>query len=513
MTETGSEVPERSTPPGRVSNRQIARNFTQQVVFRALGMVASVLTVSATTRHLGPTVYGALTTAVMFVGLWTSLTELGIGAVVVRRVMSGRGDLERLVRLSSGMSVFYCLPLFAAAAVSGALVYRDNPEIVEMLVIVSVGLILTTITTCFEPVFLVTVRFGAVALSDLSSRLASLGATILLVHLHADIVWFAVVQLVPPVVLLLVQGFAAAGIINWTPIFSLSESWHLLRESLPITGVLIVGVLYWRADGVILSLRSTTDQVGIYGLAYTLTFTVVAVASFFLSTTLSAMVHSFARDKVEFARFTSKSMEAMLFVGAPIAVVGAILAKPIVQLIGSHEFVEQGGPTVALLSFAVAATFATGVLSQGLFAAHDHAFLLRLSIVNLLFNIVLNVVLVPRYGAIGAGVALVFSEAAGMLVASWRLSRIAPYRTPWLFALRLTLPLAAAGATAALMVNYPVLLTLPIAAAVYLAVNVAIGPATPTVIKALLSKNTDDQVDDSLPEIDPEHDMRQAKRT
>jgi O-antigen/teichoic acid export membrane protein len=484
----------------------MVHNFGQQVIFRALGMVASVLTVSATTRYMGPSAYGALTTAVLFVGLWTSLTELGIGQVVVRRVMSGKGDLERLIRVNAGMSTVYCLPLFALTAISGALIYRSDSDIVQMVVIVSVGLILTTITTCFEPIFLVTVRFGSVALSDLLSRFASLGATLVLIHLDADTVWFAVVLLVPPLVVLVIQGVAAARITNWRPVFALGESWDLLREGLPMTGILIVGVLYWRVDGVILSLLGSTDQVGVYGLAYTLTFTLTAVAAFFQASTLSAMTHSFARGHDEFIRFTARSVESMLFAGAPIAVVGAILAGQIVELVGSTEFVSHGGPTVALLSVAVALTFLTGVLSQALFAAHDQVFLLRLSIVNLIVNIVLNILLVPSYGAIGSGMALVATEVSGLVIASWRLTRLVRYRTPWLFALRLSVPLAVCAAIAEFMRDVPVLVTLGVTAIAYLLVNLAVGPANAKVIGSLISKKADGDALDS----DPESEVRQV---
>ena len=490
----GAPAPATTTPatPGRVSNRQIARNYAQQVLFRGLGMIASVLTVSITTRYMGPEYYGALTTAVMFVGLWTSLTELGVGSVIVRRVMSGTGDLERMVRVNAGMSALFCLPIFGLTALAGALVYHSNAEIVDMILIISISLILTTITSCFEPIFLVTVRFGSVAWSDLVSRICSLGATALLVHFQAGTVWFAIVQLVPPIVILVIQGFAASRIANWWPVFSASETLSLLREALPLTAMLVIGVLYWRADGVILSLTSTTDQVGIYGLAYTLAFTLTAVATFFQSSTLSTMVHSFSQDLNAFGAFAGRSMEAMLFIAAPIAILGTVLSEPIIALVGSSSFVADGGPTVALLFWAMALTFLTGVLSLALFASHDQTFLWRLSLFNLALNIGLNIFLAPRYGAIGAGIALVITEGVGLVAASWRLTRRTPYRTPWLFALRLTLPVAAATAIVLLLRDVNIIVALLTSGVGYLAVNLVIGPATPSVVKSLVSKKDDE---------------------
>ncbi|MBU9766757.1 oligosaccharide flippase family protein [Mycobacterium sp. TNTM28] len=466
----------------------MARAFGQQLFFRALGMVASVLTVAVTTRYLGPAGYGYLTTAVVFVGLWTSLTELGVGAVVVRRVASGTGELSRLVRVNAGMSLVYCIPLYVIAAISGTVVYRGQDEVVQMVLIISCGLILTTVTSCLEPVFLASLRFTAVAWSDLVSRIASLGATVMLIAMDAGMVWFAVVQLIPPLVVLTIQGLAAARISDWRPVFSLSESWHLLRESLPQTGVLIIAVLYWRADGVILSLRSTPEQVGVYGLAYTLAFTLSVLSTFFQSSTLSTATHTFAIDRNSFARFVTRTVESMLFLGAPIAVVGIIVAHSLIELVGSSEFGAHGGLTLALLLVAVTLTFLNAAISQALFAAHDQVFLFRLNFVNLIGNIVLNVVLTPSHGAVGAAAALIVAEATGLLVATWRLRRIAPYRTPWPFILRLALPLGAAAAVPVSLPHASVLWVLPLSAAVYLAVNLATGPVTLRVIKRMLTE-------------------------
>ena len=88
------------------------------------------------------------------------------------------------------------------------------------------------------------------------------------------------------------------------------------------------------------------------------------LSKFFLSSTLSKMTELFARDRDQFASVISRSIESMLFAGAPIAIGGGILAERVVELIGSSAFVRHGGPTLALLLTAVALSFLTGVTSQ-----------------------------------------------------------------------------------------------------------------------------------------------------
>jgi O-antigen/teichoic acid export membrane protein len=472
-TPSGSEDLGQST-----SKKLIARAFSLQIIFRALGMLATIATVTATTRYLGTSSYGALTTAIVFVALWTSLTELGIGAVVVRLVMSGNGSLERLVRVNAGMSLVLSLPLFAVAAVSGVVIYHNQHDIAEMISIISAGLILTTVSSCVQPVFVATLRFTAVAVSDFLSKLASMALTMVLVEYRANLEWFAVVQLVPPIVVLLIQGGAASRIVNWQPVFSLQESWRLLRESLPQTTILIIAILYWRVDGFILSLRSTQDEVGVYGLAYNLAFTLSVLGTFFGTSTLSAMTHLYATDRARFGNFVARSVETMLFVGMPVAVVGTVLAPQMVGVVGSADFVDRGGPTLALLLVAAAISFVNGILSQAIFAAHDQVFLMRLNIWNLLVNILLNVILAPRYGAIGAGVAMIVAECTGLIVVNWRLGALTPYRTPWRFAFRLIFPLAACSALSVFGGDLSVLIVIPLASIVYLVVNLLFGPVT-----------------------------------
>jgi O-antigen/teichoic acid export membrane protein len=485
---SGSDEP---SARGRASTGRIARAFGIQMFARIVGLLASVVTVALTTRHLGPTSYGHLTTAIVFVGLWTSFTELGIGSVIVRRVTSGSGDLNHLVRVNAGLSLVYCIPLAVITVVTGWAMYGGESEVVGMIAIVGFSLILTTLSSCVQPVFMTDVRFGAVAASDALGRILSLVGTIVLIYEDAPLVWFAAVQLIPPLVALLIQGVAAHRISNLRPVFSARDSWLLVRESLPQTGVLIIAALYWRSDGVLLSKLSTPDQVGAYGLAYSITFNATVISSTFLASALSTMTNLYASDKPAFVAFTTRSVQAMLFMGAPMAVVGMILSPELVHLMSSEEFVDAAGLMLGLLFVCVAIRFVNAVLSQALFAAHDQVFLLRLNVINLIANIALNLALIPLLGATGVGISLIASELIGLVVATWRLGRRSTYRTPWRFSIHLAVPLAAAAGVCILLRELPVLLTGLAAAVVYLAVNALLGPVRPSAVRGMLSRSPD----------------------
>jgi O-antigen/teichoic acid export membrane protein len=458
-----------------VPQARIARAFSIQLICRALGMLASVVSVAMTARYLGPGRYGQLTIAIVFISLWVSLADLGVGTVIVRRVTSGRGDLERLVRVNSGLALVYCVPLAALAAGSGLLIYRDA-DVRVMLVVLSAGLLMQTMTTRFEPVFLATVRFSAVAISDVASRLATLAMVACLVAARADVIWFAVAQLIPLALQLLIQGTAAARHISVRPTFAPREAADLLRESLPLMASLVIAVVYWKADGVILSLLSTQSEVGVYGLATAIAMTTVVVSALFLKSTLSTATELFSRDVAAFAGFLRRSVELMYFVAVPVAVVGVPLAGPLMGFFGDKAFVPRGTPTLALLFLAAALQFVTTTLGQGLVASHQQRFLFQACFAALVVNVGLNLALDGRFGAVGAAVALVCTEVLGLMTTTWGVHRRCGYRTPVMFLLRVLVPTAPSAAVAVLLSGQHVILAVTAAAVTYLVTSMVIGP-------------------------------------
>ncbi|UXA07484.1 oligosaccharide flippase family protein [Mycobacterium sp. SMC-2] len=482
---TESTGPSEVVPSGRLA--RLARAVSIQLVCRVFGMVASAVSVAITARYLGPGRYGQLTIAGAFIGMWMSLVDLGLGRVIVRRVTSGTGDLERLIRVRNGMALVYCLPLAALAAGSGLLVYRDH-DVRAMLVVLSSQMLMMTVTTRLEPVFQATVRFSAVAISDLVGRLAMLAVIGYLVAERTGVIWFAVVQLVPTVLQVLIQGGAAARHVSLRPIFAPREVADLLRESLFPMGVTVITVLYWRADGVILSLVNTHSEVGVYGLASAIAMNTLILSVFFLKSTLSTATELFARDVAAFAAFVRHSVELMSFLAIPIAVVGMLLAGPIIRLFGDEEFVGRGAPTLALLFVAVGTRFVATTLGEDLFASNRQRFWFWLTVATLALNVALNLALDGRFGAIGAAAALIFTELFNMEVAAFWLRRHTGYRAPLLFVMRVLVPTAASVAVTLLLKGEHVVVILAAAATAYLATSAAVGPLSWSTLVSLHRK-------------------------
>lgn len=434
-----------------MSNRAdaIAQGVAVQFIARAVALVASIVTLSLSTRYLGIDQYGLLTTAIVFVGLFEIGTDFGLATVITRRVSAGKGGLAHLVDVSLGLKLVIGLPLVALSIITGLVVYRGQPQAQGAVAVISVGLIFTAVATSYEPVFMVHVRFGAASAADLTARVLGLAATVAVVHGDLGLMLLAAVQLVTP---LAKFGFTALGarrLERLRPRFEIATTLSLLREGIPFTVIIVVGILYWRADGAILSWLSTPDQVGAYGVAYSLAFNLEVISVVFSTSTFSTLSAQASSDLPRFDKSVRLGYRFLLVCAMPIATLGVPLARPLLQAFSGESFVDAATPVLRLFFIGVAIAFLNQHLTGALVSLHKQQFLLRLSLVNLMINIALNVALVPHFGALGAGISMVASQLAGLLAGAVLLGRLRPRSFPIDQVLRL-LPVCALGVGAVL---------------------------------------------------------------
>lgn len=431
-----------------------------QLLSRVLSFPLALITLGVTTRYLGTQDYGVLITAVVFVGLFETFVELGVGTIIVRRVAAGNGSLSRLVGLNLALSTAYAVPLALLCAGTGLVVYSGRTTEQLAVLVISSGLVLAAVATCFDPVFDVHVRYTAVAVSDFLSRVFSLGTALAVVALDAGLLAMCLTQVVPHLVRLVVTAIAARRLERVRMVVEVRTILGLLREGLPLTVIIAISVAYWRADGVLLSVLSSPAEVAAYGLALQVAFSLTMLPQVFTRTMLSTINEGYATGTARFQDTVQQSYRFLLMCAVPVAVLGWPLAPRIVDVLTADDFVERAGPVLQLFFVAAAVGFLAPLLSDALIAAHQQRFLTVLSTVNLAGNVGLNLLLIPVWGARGCAVALIASETAGMAVAQWRLRRGGVTPLPLSYPLRLVpgvaLALVAMWATWSLPLVVPV---------------------------------------------------------
>lgn len=441
----------------------IARGVVIQVLAKFSALPLSMVTIAIATRYLGSNGYGVMATAVVFAQTFEAFTELGVGTIVVRRVTGHGGNLERLVGMNVSFSTLYALPLALVAGVAGVGVYWGDWQQQAAVLVLAAGLVFTTISSCYEPVFDIKVRYSSAASAEFFSRILTLSSAAAVAYFDLGLLAMCAVQILPQALRLVIQWWGARRLTEIRWVVDWRAMGGLLKEAFPLTIIAVIAVLYWRADGLILSVLAPPEQVSGYYTALQIAFTLTLISQVFERSVLSTINETFNTDRPRFARAVDQGYRFLLLVGVPIAVIGWPLAHRMADIVGGKDGVGAfAGPPLQFFFIAVAMTFLSAIVSDGLIAAHEQRYLTTMSTINLGVNCVGNVLLVPHLGAVACGVMLLVTETIGVSMSQWRLRRHGVHPLPFGYLLRLLPP--AALAWGAIWLTYDLPLIVPMAA-------------------------------------------------
>jgi O-antigen/teichoic acid export membrane protein len=203
---------------------------------------------------------------------------------------------------------------------------------------------------------------------------------------------------------------------------------------LPLSASLILALALGTADRFLIAGFLDAGSVGAYHAAYSLSNRTLDVIFVWLGAAggpalVMALEHG-GRDALK--RAAEEQASTILLVALPAAVGVALVARPLAELMvgeGLREAVAGVTPWIAFAALFAGAT--TYYFHQAFTLARRTPLLLAAMAFPAAANLILNVVLIPRFGLIGAAWAATAGYAVG-LVASWALGkRAGGLPTPW----------------------------------------------------------------------------------
>ena len=458
------------------TRRLVASNTAIQIAGKAVVLGIGLASIAILTRYLGPEDYGRYTLALTYMQLFAVLADVGLFTIVVREISRDPERTERLVGNTLTLRLLLSAAAIALAAlISLALPY--DPDVRVAILLAGLPLLFGMLNSTFITVLQARLRMGRAVVGDVAGRAVSLAAVGLVVALDLGF--------------LAVMGTAAAGALATALVTMLltrgvapvrphadPRTWRrLLTMALPLGVALAVNELYFRADTLIISLYEPYEQVGLYTLAYRMLELTLVFGTVFLTTTFPLLSQAVAGDEPRARRQIQFSTDLFVVLGAPLIAGGLVLAPGLVELAAGSDFEDAATPLRILLA-AGALAWINGVFGYALIARDRQLSALWLNGAALALNVGLNLLLVPRYGIVVAAVVTVASELL-ILVGSYVLMRryFEFFPVPRTL-LPAVIAAAAMGGLLWALDDAPVLLLVPLGAAVYAGLIWLTSPAS-----------------------------------
>ena len=278
---------------------------------------------------------------------------------------------------------------------------------IEVVIIVLLAFIINGITGIFNSIFQAREKIIFQSIGQIIGSLLLFIGVLLGIYYKFEILGFAFIFLFSSVIVLIFsfiicywKFFLPKMKFNWD--FSKSA----LKISLPFGLTGISGMLYTNIDSVMLSFLQGNEVVGLYNAAYRLTLALLFIPGVINITIYPSMSRFHISSKNSLKLINETYFKIMIIIGIPIGFGVTILAKKIIILIFGIEYL---GSVIALqiLIWTIVFTF-TGATFIRLFEATNRQLIIaKISAVCLVANILLNLILIPKFSYIGACIATV----------------------------------------------------------------------------------------------------------
>jgi O-antigen/teichoic acid export membrane protein len=393
-----------------VSRRRIAMNTSVQAAADALGKVASLAFYIVMARKLGQEQFGDFTFALSLALLCTVFAGFGVPEIIARTLAKDREAGPRL--LSDGIVAVGAFGVVgAAAAVVIAAVGGYAPEVVVTTGVLATAAVVELISKIFYATFQGLEDMAPAATSLLIQRFftAILGIALLLGG--AGLVAAAVVYLAGA---LLAQVHAAFRLARRRirPLRPVSPAGAraLVTASVTIGLTVLLNTALFRIDSTILSAIKGNAAVGVYGAAYRLLESTLFLSWAFVTALLPVMARLSRTSSPTLGEVYTLGFKLVAIVLLPLGAIFVAFAHPIVELIYGSAYLDSVS-AVRWLGGAVALYGVSYLASHLLIAQSRPDALPWVNGTVLVANVVLNLIVIPRWSYDGAAAVTSISEA------------------------------------------------------------------------------------------------------
>lgn len=395
------------------SSRQdsILESFTSLGGGVILSRIVAFIGTAYLARTLGTYAFGIIgfaTALTAFLGLAMRMGFEPVGAREVAR------DPESASNLATGIGLLrLAIAVVGLGLLTLTTLFLDKPMQVRQVVILT-GLLLLPWALDPRWVYRGLARNRWVGISMILAQVVHVVILLLVIKSPGDVLW-------APLALVLGESVAVVFLAvpllrGWRGQPDWRRAWIVLRSSgfLVLSGLL--GALIRTTDIVLIALLLGETQVGVFSAAYRICFLILAIAIALHSTYQPRLAQIPTDDLPAMRRLTERAFESSGSLAIPFLVGGWILAGPIMGNLFGLDF-AVGRDAFRLLLLAMGLYFLHGNLFQ-LLVVFDRTrpeLAIRGTAAGL--NLILNLLLIPRFGIEGAAVATVLAE---LLILVWR---------------------------------------------------------------------------------------------
>lgn len=394
--------------------RKVAKNTGIVIIWNILIKFVGLFISIYLARYLGVGTYGDYSFVLAYTLFLGVIIDLGVNNVLVREIAKNKERANELITNAFGIK----LALFAVVLPLSIIIINllGYPSDVKTSVYIAMfAVFLTSNTSILTSIFQVDLKMEYPAFADLISK-SFLGLCVLVISIQkGGIIKLMVATLASNLLALLLMYAFSRNKLRIAMAFD-RKIWVEILSSAVVLGLSgIFASVFMRVDQILLSIMRGNIEVGYYSPPSQLTDAVTLIPLAF-TTSLFPLMSSYSKNSREsLIKSFRLAVKYMLMLSIPMAFGTTFLSDSIIAALYGSAFLPSS-QALAVMIWTVVFIFCSIVFDSLLVSINQQKKTFIASAVTATFNIILNLLLIPYLGFMGAAIALLISHILAVLI-------------------------------------------------------------------------------------------------
>jgi O-antigen/teichoic acid export membrane protein len=374
---------------------------------RIFSLIISFFIGAFVARYLGPQRYGVLNYAISFVTLFVFLSSFGIDNIIVRELLKYKEKQTQILNTAFVLKIIGAF-LIIIVSLFFSFILKNDPYITLLIFIYSTHLIVLSLNVT-DSYFQATLKYKYSFFAQFISTIAVSLLKLYFVYKKFDVGWFVLALVFETAVssFVLIKLFYKNGsFLSFKPNLKLSK--EMISDSWPFILTSAFYLIYTKIDQVMIGKMIDTKSLGIYSAGVKLAELWFFIPSIICGVMFPAVINAKLIDKILYKQRLKKIFISVISISLLFAAFQIITAKYLVIFIFGQDYL---GSIIILKIYTWSGIIVSSIiiLQQYLIIENKTKLIMASSLVGAITNILLNLILIPKFNIIGSAWATIIS--------------------------------------------------------------------------------------------------------
>ena len=389
-------------------SKSLAKNSIYNVIYNLVNVLLPLISSIYVSRILEPTGVGKVAYAITFVSYFVTFSGFGLPAYGVSAISRSKGDADTKNRVFSELILINSISTTVALITYFFLIFRLQFARNDLPLYLCCGIQLMLCYIDIDWLYRGEEEYGYITKRNIFVKTVSLLCVFIFVRTKDDYIKYALISSGALGANYLFNVLYAKKYVRLT-YKGLCPSIHL-KALLFLSISLFFSSIYSRVDITMLGLMSTETSVGIYSNGHKVINIVITACTAITSVFLPRMSYLYREDKDSFMRLLNKGIRIIALITIPACFGLMLLSQDAILLLYGDSF-RAAGSVLRIFSVLIPVKGLGDLLCyQTVISIGKEKSLVPAAGAAMLVNVILNFLLIPVWGEIGATVASVCSE-------------------------------------------------------------------------------------------------------